>query len=79
MLHIINYVEIVVAILLTVSILLQQRGAGLSRAFGGDFGGYYTRRGFEKFLVIASIILAVAFIGLAIASLIVSSQAVPGA
>ena len=75
MLKIINISEIAVAVLLTVSILLQNRGAGLSSTFGGDFGGgYYSKRGFEKFLVRFSIILAVLFIGLAIANLVMTNQ-----
>lgn len=73
MLKIINIAEIVIAVLLTISILLQNRGAGLSGTFGGDFGGYYSKRGFEKFLVRFSIILAILFIGLAIANLLISS------
>ena len=38
--------QIVVSVLLAVSILLQNRGAGLSATFGGDFGGYYTKERF---------------------------------
>lgn len=68
----INIIEIVVAILLTISILLQNRGAGLSSTFGGDFGGYYSKRGFEKFLVYFSIFLSTVFIALAIAALFLS-------
>jgi len=63
--------QIIISVLLVVSILLQQRGAGLSGTFGGGFGGYYTKRGFEKFLVYFSVILAALFIGLAIANLII--------
>lgn len=74
MLRIINIAEIVIAILLVVSILLQNRGAGLSSTFGGDFGGYYSKRGFEKFLVVFSIISAAAFIILAIFNLILTSR-----
>lgn len=74
MIKLINISQIVIAILLTVSILLQNRGAGLSGTFGGSFGGYYTRRGFEKFLVIFSIILAALFIILAIANLVISGS-----
>jgi len=70
----ITIIELVVAVLLTVSILLQQRGAGLSQTFGGSFGGYYTRRGFEKFLMIFSIVLSVIFLSLAITSLILSAR-----
>ncbi|TXH06725.1 MAG: preprotein translocase subunit SecG [Candidatus Moraniibacteriota bacterium] len=57
--------QAVVAVFLTVSILLQNRGSGLGSAFGSDFGGYYTKRGFERFLVYATIGLAVVFFVLA--------------
>jgi protein translocase SecG subunit len=69
MLKIVNIGEIVVAVLLIISILLQNRGAGLSSTFGGDFGGYYSKRGFEKFLVYFSVFLSAIFIILAVASL----------
>lgn len=72
MIKIINIAEIVVALILIVSILLQNRGAGLSSTFGGDFGGYYTKRGMEKFLFVFSIALSTLFIILAIASLIIT-------
>lgn len=71
MLKFIQYGELAVAILLTISILLQNRGAGLSSAFGGDFGGYYSKRGFEKFLLRFSIFLSAIFIALAIVSLLI--------
>lgn len=58
--------QAVVAVLLTVSILMQNRGAGLGSAFGSDFGGYYTKRGLEKFLVYAATALAIIFFVLAI-------------
>ena len=72
MLKTINIIEIVVAILLTISILLQNRGAGLSSTFGGDFGGYYSKRGFEKFLVYFSVFLSAIFLILAITSLLLN-------
>lgn len=58
--------QAVVAILLTVSILLQNRGAGLGSTFGGDFGGYYTKRGMEKFLLYATVAFALVFFVLAV-------------
>jgi protein translocase SecG subunit len=73
---IINLIQIVVAILLMISILLQNRGAGLSSTFGGDFGGYYTKRGLEKFLFYFSIGLSILFVGLAITSFILASRMV---
>ncbi len=60
--------QAIVAILLTVSILLQNRGSGLGSAFGGDFGSFYAKRGFEKFLLYASITLATLFVILSLAS-----------
>ncbi|KKQ79328.1 MAG: Preprotein translocase, SecG subunit [Candidatus Moranbacteria bacterium GW2011_GWD2_38_7] len=70
----ITIAQLVVALGLTVSILMQNRGSGLSSAFGGDFGGYYTKRGVEKFLFYVSIFLGVCFIGLAIATIVVASN-----
>ncbi len=61
--------QIVIAVLLTISILLQNRGSGLSAAFGGEMGGYYTKRGLEKFLFYFSIGLSAVFLILAIASI----------
>ncbi len=69
---IISLLEIITSSLLIIAILLQNRGAGLSGTFGGSFGGYYARRGFEKFLVISSIILSVLFIILAIIGFVIA-------
>jgi protein translocase SecG subunit len=66
--------EVVVAILLVISILLQNRGSGLSAAFGGDLGGYYTKRGMEKFLFYASVFLSAIFLILAIASVVFANR-----
>lgn len=66
--------QIIVSVLLTASILLQNRGAGLSSTFGGDFGGYYTKRGFEKFLFWAAVALGALFIGMAIAIFYLTSR-----
>lgn len=50
------------AILLVLAILMQNRGAGLSATFGGSGGFYATKRGAEKILSSATIILAVSFV-----------------
>jgi len=72
MIKTINILEIIVSTLLIISILLQNRGAGLGGSFGGSFGGYHTKRGFEKFLVSSSVILATLFIVLALLNLILA-------
>lgn len=59
---ILNIIQIAVAGLMIVTILVQQRGAGLSGAFGGEGGVYFKKRGAEKVFFIATIVLAVLFI-----------------
>ena len=49
-------------VLMMVSILLQQRGASLGAGFGSSGELYTTRRGIDKNLFEATIILAVIFV-----------------
>ncbi len=66
-------VQAIVSILLVVVILMQNRGEGLG-VIGGDFSGsYHTKRGFEKFLTRSTVVLAVLFMGIAIATVKVGS------
>lgn len=58
---IIDIIQIVAAIALIIAILLQNRGAGLGAAFGGEGNVYRTRRSFEKILFRATIALAAIF------------------
>lgn len=66
---ILPYIEIVLSLLLIIGIVLQQRGAGLGGAFGGDnfASTFYKRRGAEKFLFNATIVVAILFVLAAIA------------
>ncbi len=61
--QILPYAQIILSVLLTVSILLQQSGAGVGGAMGGGDEGsiHHTRRGFEKFLFYFSLVCAVLF------------------
>ncbi len=70
---ILPYVQLVLSLLLVGGILLQQTGAGLGGAFGGDnfSAGFHTRRGTEKFLFHATIIIAVLFVLTAFIALII--------
>ncbi len=63
------YIEITLSLLLIVGIVLQQRGANLGGAFGGDnfASTFYKRRGAEKFLFIATIVIAILFVLAAVA------------
>ena len=69
--NILDYSQIVLACLLVVSILLQHRGTSLGGAFGGEGNVYRSRRGAESFLFYATIVLAVLFVALAIANILV--------
>lgn len=62
--NILPYAQIILSILLIVSILLQQRGASIGGAFGGDnfSSTFYKRRGFEKVLFRATILLSILFV-----------------
>ncbi len=70
---ILPYIQIVLAVLLTGCVLLQQTGASLGGAFGGDnfTAGYHTRRGSEKYLFWASITLGLVFSATAIIALFI--------
>ncbi|MDP3795160.1 MAG: preprotein translocase subunit SecG [bacterium] len=62
--------QIVVSALLIATILVQQRGSGLSGVFGGEGAVYHTRRGMEKIIFRTTIVLAVLFIGSALGHVI---------
>lgn len=63
--------QIVVAVLIVILILLQERSAGLSGLLGGGGEGFYqTRRGLEKIIFYATIVLVIVFVGLAVIELI---------
>jgi preprotein translocase subunit SecG len=54
--------QMILAIALIASILLQQRGTGLGGAFGGEVTAYRSRRGIERTLFRLTIVLAVLFV-----------------
>lgn len=68
------YIQIVLSALIIVSVLMQRTGASLGGAFGADnFGsGFHTRRGLEKTLFYATIILGILFAISALISLLIS-------
>lgn len=60
--EILHYIMLGSAVLMVTAILLQQRGASLGAGFGGSSELYTTRRGLDKNLFEATIILAVVFV-----------------
>ncbi len=65
-----TYVQIVISALLIVAILLQQRDSGLSSTFGGSAMEYSTKRGAEKIIFYATIVLAVLFLAISVIRLL---------
>ncbi|HUS59928.1 MAG TPA: preprotein translocase subunit SecG [Nevskiaceae bacterium] len=60
--------QIIISLLLAASILLQAKGTGLGTAFGGSGEFYRSKRGVEKIVFIATIVLAVLFLLFSIAN-----------
>ena len=71
--NILPYFEVIFAILGVTGVLLQQSEAGLGGAFGMDAAGtaFHTKRGAEKVLFIATIIIGILFVANSIAELII--------
>ena len=67
------YAQVVLSVLLMLCIILQRTGASLGGAFGADnfSTGFHTRRGFEKTLFRATIVLAALFALSALAHLFI--------
>lgn len=65
--------QIVIAVAVSVLVLLQARNAGLSNMFGStDMGIYKTRRGVEKTMFNATIGLGIAFMLLALLTVVIT-------
>ena len=64
---------IITSIALILSVVLQSKGAGLGGLTGGDMGGVFSaRRGIEKTLFRATIVLAFIFFALAITTVFIT-------
>ncbi len=73
MTNILTYAQVGSAVLLIISILLQQRGQGLGAGIGGTGMEYSTKRGVEQGVFYATIVLTVLFLGVSIARLILNA------
>ncbi len=71
--NILTYVQVGSAVLLVISILLQQRGSGLGSGIGGSGMEYSTKRGVEKGVFYVTIVMAILFIGVSIARLVLGA------
>ena len=71
MLQILPYIQVALSLILIALVLLQRSEADLGAGFGGDgsTGTRFTRRGLEKLLFQATIVVAILFAGSTLASL----------
>jgi len=65
-----NIIQIVISVLLIVVILFQVKGGGIGGIFGQAESVYRTKRGVERWLFWATIILSALFIILALATIV---------
>ncbi|MCX6747779.1 MAG: preprotein translocase subunit SecG [Candidatus Nomurabacteria bacterium] len=72
---ILPYAQIILSVVLVLAILLQQSGANAGGALGGGDASTFhsTRRGFEKFLFILSIVCAILFVLSALLAIIIKA------
>jgi len=68
----ISLAQIIISIILIILILLQERSSGLSGVFGGSESEFYAkRRGIERLVFIATIVLIIIFALLSLIKLII--------
>lgn len=63
----------VVMVVLIIVVAMQNKSSGLSNVFGGSGNIVQTRRGVDKWLFYVTIVVGVLFVGLTIASLVLSN------
>jgi preprotein translocase subunit SecG len=68
---ILNIIQLILAVVLVLIILLQQKGTGLSGVFGGSNNIYSTKRGLDKILHYITIATAALFFLVSIIRLII--------
>ena len=68
--NLLNIITVITGALMILLVLLQNRGQSLGSSFGGDSSFYRSKRGAEKIIFNATIVLAVVFVLSVILSLL---------
>ncbi len=68
---ILNIIQLVLAVILIVVVLLQQKGTGLSGVFGGSGNIYSTKRGVDKILHYVTIVTTAIFFIISLVRLVI--------
>jgi len=69
--QILFYSQIVISIILIILIVIQQRGAALGAGFGGGGEVYSTKRGAQKKIHYATIVVTIVFLGLGVLNILI--------
>lgn len=64
-------VQIILAVLLVTTILLQARGTGLGSAWGGTSTSYHSKRGIEKLLFLVTVFTAALFLLVSLVNILI--------
>lgn len=67
---ILKILQLLLAVSLIVTVLLQNRGGGLSGVFGGSSNVYVSKRGLEKKLFVSTIVISILFFVISLAIVI---------
>lgn len=66
-----NIIQLILAIVLILVVLLQQKGTGLSGVFGGSGNIYSTKRGLDKILHYITIAATAIFFAISLVRLVI--------
>ncbi len=68
-----SVITVVSGVLMVLSILVQNRGQSLGASFGGDSNFYRSKRGAERVIFNATIVLSIIFVASVILSILAKS------
>lgn len=71
MLSFLKIFQVVIAVILILIILIQDKGAGLSATFGGGGEFYKSKRGIDRILFMATIVFSILFVASSVAFIFV--------
>jgi protein translocase SecG subunit len=64
-------IQLLSALLLIVTVLVQSKGSGLGKAWGGSGGTSFTRRGLEKLIFKSTFVIAFIFIASSLLQIVI--------
>jgi protein translocase SecG subunit len=69
--QVLTVIQIIISISLIFVILIQARGTGLGRTFGGGGGTSFSRRGLEKLIFKLTFVLVILFLSISVLQLVI--------